>query len=151
MKLLALCILALLAPAAAGSPSIPRDWLRLFSRAELVAMQWLGERRVGPDQILVAAVIVEAAWSRGVPPREALIRGWAESNFRSDVIGKNARHRGRDRGAMQVNDKWHPEIARMTDSQRIHEGVKLLAAYNVRCGGDWRCTHQAYRTGKVRR
>jgi soluble lytic murein transglycosylase-like protein len=124
-------------------------------KAQFVAMadKWVKDHGNGETaterQKQVAVKIIRASFHVGVPPKEALRRSWEESRWTMTARNDNGPGRGVDRGPMQVNDRWTPEVRQQTPEQSIYTGLEILKKYYNSCGKRWTCAHRAYRTGVV--
>jgi soluble lytic murein transglycosylase-like protein len=118
---------------------IASAWVKKFGKGETA----------NDTQKQVAVKIIRASYKVGVPPVEALRRGWEESRWTMTARRDNGPGRGVDRGPLQVNDRWTPEVRRQTAEQSIYTGLGILKKYYDSCGKRWVCAHRAYRTGVV--
>lgn len=124
-------------------------WLNFLSWSMLAFAPPMPHALVA-HRMSVGELIVREAVRQGLPSHIAVDRAWAESK-----MVPTARHRNFDgsvdAGVMQINSRYTPGVQSMTVEQNIREGVRILNMFYRRCGGEERCTHQAYRTGRVHR
>lgn len=109
----------------------------------------LGLGSLTPSQSQIAAQIVRAANTYGVPPDLALGIAAHESGFNATATNKNT-NGTTDWGVMQLNDTTVQTLG-VTDpldpTQNINAGVQLLAKYLSQYGGDSQKALWAYASG----